>query len=85
MLHRWSDTRENERVLATHQAIDREKRKADFQTNEWDLVNERKEETREKERERKRIERINAVDKARVLSPLGCYRGLLGTRSHPSE
>lgn len=40
---------------------------------------------RKRERERKRIERINAVDKARVLSPLGCYRGLLGTRSHPSE
>ena len=58
-------------------------------------MDERKEETREKEkekekerereRERERIEGINAVDKARVLSPLGCYRGLLGTRSHPSE
>lgn len=45
----------------------------------------RKERGKARERERKRIERINAVDKARVLSPLGCYRGLLGTRSHPSE
>lgn len=84
-MHRWSDTRENERVLATHQTIDREKPKADFRMDEWDLVDERKEERREREKERKRIERINAVDKARVLSPLGCYRGLLGTRSHPSE
>lgn len=85
-MHRWSDTRENGRVLATHQAIDREKPKADFRTDElgsW--VDERKEKRREKVRERKGIERINAADKARVLSPLGCYRGLLGTRSHPSE
>lgn len=31
------------------------------------------------------VDELTRADKARVLSPLGRYRGLLGTRSHPSE
>lgn len=31
------------------------------------------------------VDELTRADKARVLSPLGRYRGSLGTRSHPSE
>ena len=53
--------------------------KGDFEARGGGMVKrKRKDETGE-------VDELTRADKARVLSPLGRYRGSLGTRSHPSE